>query len=216
MRRMNVIAVDGPAASGKGTIARALAKAFAFDHLDTGLQYRAVGFLVVDAGRDPGDEDAAISAARKFRPGLVPEDRLRRDVVIGQAASKVAAFAEVRRILQAYQRDFAHHPPQGAGAVLDGRDIGTVICPDAGFKIFVTASVEARARRRTLELKSYGMDVTEPQILGELKERDLRDSSRATDPLHRALDATLLDTTHLSIDAAVAAALSAARQALAH
>lgn len=216
MRRMNVIAVDGPAASGKGTIARALAKAFAFDHLDTGLQYRAVGFMVVDAGHDPADADAAVRAAQKFRPGLVPEDRLRRDVVIGQAASKVAAIAEVRRILQTYQRDFAHHPPHGVGAVLDGRDIGTVICPDAGFKIFVTASVEARARRRTLELKSYGMDVAEPQILGELKERDLRDSSRATDPLHRAQDATLLDTTHLSIDAAVAAALSAARQALAH
>lgn len=216
MRRMNVIAVDGPAASGKGTIARALADAFGFAHLDTGLQYRAVGFLVVEAGRDPSDPEAAIPAAQKFRPGLVPEDRLRRDVVIGQAASKVAAIPEVRRILQAYQRDFAHHPPHGAGAVLDGRDIGTVICPDAGFKIFVTASVEARAQRRTRELKSYGMAVSEPLILGELKERDLRDSSRVTDPLHPALDATLLDTTHLSIDAAVAAAISAARQALAH
>ena len=188
------IAIDGPAASGKGTIARALAARFGFAHLDTGLLYRAVGAL----GGDPA------AAAR----GLTPEDLARDDLrtaEAGAAASRVAAIPEVRAALLEFQRDFAR---RGRGAVLDGRDIGTVICPEAEVKLYVTASDETRAARRAAEL---GADPA--RILVELRERDARDAARATAPLRPAADAILLDTTALSIDEAVAraAAVVAAR-----
>jgi len=188
------IAIDGPAASGKGTIARAIARHFGFSHLDTGLLYRAVGAL----GGDP------VAAARN----LLPED-LRRDDLrsasAGQAASRVAAIPEVRAALVDFQRRFALTEP---GAVLDGRDIGTVICPAADLKLYVTASDEVRARRRALEL---GAD--EAVTLSELRERDARDAARDVAPMRPADDALLLDTSGMTIDEAVARAIEAARRA---
>ncbi|SFY26380.1 cytidylate kinase [Paracoccus pantotrophus] len=188
------IAIDGPAASGKGTIARALARHFGFAHLDTGLLYRAVGAK----GGDP------IAAAH----GLAPEDLARPDLrsaEAGQAASRVAAIPEVRAALVEFQRRFARSQP---GAVLDGRDIGTVICPEAELKLYVTASDEIRARRRALEL---GAD--EARILAELRERDARDAARAVAPMRPADDALLLDTSEMTIDEAVARAIACAREA---
>lgn len=181
------IAIDGPAASGKGTIARALAARFGFAHLDTGLLYRAVGAL----GGDP------VAAARGLTPADLARDDLR-TAEAGAAASRVAAIPEVRTALLAFQRDFAR---MGRGAVLDGRDIGTVICPQAEVKLYVTASDETRAGRRAAEL---GADPA--KILADLRERDARDAARATAPLRAAEDAILLDTTALSIDEAVARA----------
>lgn len=188
------IAIDGPAASGKGTIARALAARFGFRHLDTGLLYRAVGAL----GGDPAVAARGLTPADLARPDL-------RTAEAGAAASRVAAIPEVRAALLAFQRDFAR---RGKGAVLDGRDIGTVICPEAEVKLYVTASDETRAARRAAEL---GADPA--KILAELRERDARDAARATAPLRAAADAILLDTTALSIDEAVAraAAVVAAR-----
>lgn len=188
------IAIDGPAASGKGTIARALAARFGFQHLDTGLLYRAVGAL----GGDPAVAARGLTPADLARPDL-------RTAEAGAAASRVAAIPEVRAALLAFQRDFAR---RGKGAVLDGRDIGTVICPEAEVKLYVTASDETRAARRAAEL---GADPA--KILAELRERDARDAARATAPLRAAADAILLDTTALSIDEAVAraAAVVAAR-----
>ena len=188
------IAIDGPAASGKGTIARALARHFGFSHLDTGLLYRAVGAL----GGDP------VAAAQ----ALVPRDLARDDLrtaAAGQAASRVAAIPEVRAALVDFQRRFALTEP---GAVLDGRDIGTVICPAANLKLYVTASDEVRARRRALEL---GADAT--ATLSELRERDARDAARDVAPMRPADDALLLDTSDMTIDDAVARAIEAARRA---
>ena len=190
------IAIDGPAASGKGTIARALALRFSFHHLDTGLLYRAVGAR----GGDP------IAAARS----LSAEDLARGDLrsaEAGQAASRVAAIPEVRAALVAFQRAFARQEP---GAVLDGRDIGTVICPMAEVKLYVTASDQIRARRRALEL---GAD--EARMLVELRERDARDAARDVAPMRPADDAILLDTSEMSIEAAVARAVETVRQVLA-
>ena len=190
------IAIDGPAASGKGTIARALALHFGFHHLDTGLLYRAVGAK----GGDP------VAAART----LSPEDLARGDLrsaEAGQAASRVAAIPEVRAALVAFQRAFARQEP---GAVLDGRDIGTVICPLAEVKLYVTASDQIRARRRALEL---GAD--EARMLAELRERDARDAARDVAPMRPADDAILLDTSEMSIEAAVARAVETVRQVLA-
>lgn len=187
------IAIDGPAASGKGTISRRLAAEFGFSHLDTGLLYRAVGAL----GGDP------IAAARGLRPQDLQRDDLR-SAAAGQAASRVAAIPEVREALVAFQRDFARAEP---GAVLDGRDIGTVICPQAEAKIYVTASDEVRAHRRALEL---GADPV--TILAELRERDARDAQRAVAPMRPAPDATVLDTSALSIDQAVARAVDLVRK----
>ncbi len=190
------IAIDGPAASGKGTIARALALRFSFHHLDTGLLYRAVGAR----GGDP------IAAARS----LSAEDLARGDLrsaEAGQAASRVAAIPEVRAALVAFQRAFARQEP---GAVLDGRDIGTVICPLAEVKLYVTASDQIRARRRALEL---GAD--EARMLAELRERDARDAARDVAPMRPADDAILLDTSEMSIEAAVARAVETVRQVLA-
>jgi cytidylate kinase len=184
------VAIDGPAAAGKGTIARAVADRFGFAHLDTGLLYRAVGAM----GGDP------VAAARR----LAPEDLLRdglRGEAAGDAASRVAAIPEVREALVAFQRRFAR---AAGGAVLDGRDIGTVICPEAEVKLYVTASPEVRAHRRWLE--SGG----EPaQVLAEVRARDARDAGRATAPLAQAADAVLIDTTGIGIDAAVAQACAA-------
>lgn len=188
------IAIDGPAASGKGTIARALAQELGFAHLDTGLLYRAVGAL----GGDP------VAAAR----GLAPQDLARDDLrtaEAGQAASRVAAIPEVRAALVDFQRRFARSEP---GAVLDGRDIGTVICPEAELKLYVTASDRVRARRRALELQA-----DETAILAELRERDARDAARDVAPMRAADDALQLDTSDMSIEDAVANAIAAARRA---
>jgi cytidylate kinase len=199
-----IIAIDGPAASGKGTLGKRLAARYGLRHLDTGLIYRAVAQALLDAGRDPNDQPRAIAAAKALDPTRFDEVTLKRHA-IGEAASIVSAMPEVRAALLAFQREFAATPP---GAVLDGRDIGTVIAPDADVKIFVVASPQARARRRFLELKERGETVNESEILADILKRDERDRSRSVAPLVRAPDAHLLDTTHLDIDAAVRAAVA--------
>lgn len=205
MPKTLIIAVDGPAASGKGTIAKRIAAAYDLAHLDTGLLYRAVGAGVLAAGDDPADEAAALAAVKRITPEALADPALR-DPEIGKAASVVAAIAAVRAALLDYQRGFAHHPPGGkAGAVLDGRDIGTVVCPDADVKFYVDAAPETRARRRFLELKAGGSALSEAQVLADIKERDARDAGRETAPLTIAPGAYLLDTTDLSIEAAFAA-----------
>jgi CMP/dCMP kinase len=199
-----IIAIDGPAASGKGTLTRNLARHFGLPHLDTGLLYRATARALIDAGRDLTDKDAAISAAR----GLALTDfteTLLRGREMAEAASIVAAIPEVRAALVELQRDFAHRP---GGAVLDGRDAGSVICPEACPKIFVTASAEARAARRALELKSQGEKADYAAVLEEILRRDARDKNRATAPLMAAKDAIVLDTTTLDAEAAFKAALA--------
>ncbi|MDX9688871.1 MAG: (d)CMP kinase [Proteobacteria bacterium] len=207
----NIIAVDGLAATGKGTIARRLAAHLGYAYLDTGLLYRAVGLSVIVSGGDPFDPAAAIPAAQKLDPAaldaLMDDPRLRSDVG-GQAASKVGAIQGVRDALFQFQRNFALNPPDSkAGAVLDGRDIGTVIAPDAMVKIYVEATPEIRARRRFLELQSRGENVTESAVLEDLQTRDARDVSRSVVPAKPAEDAIHLDTTNLTIDEAVAAAI---------
>jgi cytidylate kinase len=197
------IAIDGPAAAGKGTIGRALAAHFGFAHLDTGLLYRATGRRMLD-----GLE--AVEAARSLRAGDLDADDLRSPEV-SQAASRVAAIPEVRQALLDFQRAFAR---RAGGAVLDGRDIGTVICPDAEVKLYVTASDAERARRRHLELTQKGHAVTLEEVADDLRQRDARDSARATAPLKPAADALLLDTSELTIDEAVAAAVAKVRGAL--
>ena len=198
-----IIAIDGPAASGKGTLSKRVAAHYGLRHLDTGLIYRAVALALIDAGHPLHDRDQAAAAARALDPSQFDEKALKRHE-IGEAASIVSAIPEVREALIAFQRDFAATPP---GAVLDGRDIGTVIAPDADVKIFVTASPEERARRRSAEIAAPGEPVDEAAVLAEILRRDERDRSRAVAPLKPAPDAHLLDTTHLSIDAAVRAAV---------
>lgn len=203
-----IIAIDGPAASGKGTVARRLATDLGFAYLDTGALYRAVGLSVVEQGRDPADASAALAAARGLAFDAFVNPRLR-DEDIGVSASKVAAFPEVREVLLRYQRNFAEKPPDGApGAVIDGRDIGTVVCPNAEIKLFVTASMEERARRRAAEMRAAGRAANEAQIVEDLVARDKRDIERASSPLRQAKDAHLLDTTNLDIEAAFTAALA--------
>jgi cytidylate kinase len=195
------VAIDGPAAAGKGTIGRAVAERLGFAHLDTGLLYRAVGMRALEDGRGVIDPYWAAEIARR----LVPEDLERDDLRTsraGQAASKVAALPEVRAALLAFQRDFARRE---GGAVLDGRDIGTVICPEAEAKLFVTASDEVRAERRRREL---GADQEFGAVLADLRTRDARDAARDVAPMVAAPDALLLDTTDLTIDAAVAEAVA--------
>jgi cytidylate kinase len=197
-----IIAIDGPAASGKGTIAKRLAAHYGYRHLDSGLLYRGVGLAVVQAGR-LDDQSAAVAAARNYDPARFPEDDLKSDEV-AKAASIVAAIPEVRAALIALQHEFARSQP---GAVIDGRDIGTVIAPHAEVKIFVTATPEERARRRILELKGRGEVVNEAAVLADIKARDERDMNRPVAPLKQADDAVLLDTTHLDISSAVRAAI---------
>lgn len=192
------IAIDGPAAAGKGTISKAVAAHFGFGHLDTGLLYRAVGAKTL-AGGD------AIAAAESLVAEDLEADDLRTSEV-AQAASKVAVIPEVRSALVDFQKAFAR---RAGGAVLDGRDIGTVICPDAEAKLFVTASAEVRAERRFKELQGKGSDQTYQEVLAEVKERDKRDRERATAPLKPAADAVLIDTSEMSIEAAVQAAIAA-------
>jgi cytidylate kinase len=207
-----VIAIDGPAASGKGTLARTLAGRLGYAYLDTGALYRLVGHKVLESGGDAGDEAAALYAAQNLSRTLKPDDlqnpALRTDNV-GQAASKVAKFAGVRAALLQFQKDFAAKPPAGvSGVILDGRDIGTVICPDAPVKLFVTASVEERSKRRYLELTSKGISTTMDEVLADMKERDARDSGRDTAPLKPADDAHILDTSQMDAAAVLEKALS--------
>jgi CMP/dCMP kinase len=198
-----IIAIDGPAASGKGTLGKRLAAHYGLRHLDTGLIYRAVAKSLLDAGHSPGNRARALAAAEALDPNRFEEAALKSQAV-GEAASQVSEIAEVRRALLALQRNFGRTPP---GAVLDGRDIGTVIFPDADVKIFVTATPQARARRRALELHAAGGMVNEQEVLADILRRDERDTSRAAAPLKPAPDAHLLDTTHLDIDAAFRAAI---------
>jgi len=198
-----IIAIDGPAASGKGTLGKCLAAHYGLRHLDTGLIYRAVAKALLDTGRRPDDVAAAVAVAKALDPSHFDELTLKTHAV-GEAASVVSALAEVRTALLAFQRDFAASPP---GAVLDGRDIGTVICPNADVKIYVTAAPEVRARRRAAEYKAQGRDVDEATVLADIMKRDERDSNRTAAPLKQAKDAHLLDTTHLAIDPAIRAAI---------
>ncbi|BCP55910.1 cytidylate kinase [Kaistia sp. 32K] len=199
-----IIAIDGPAAAGKGTIAVKLAQHYGLNHLDTGLLYRAIGRLMAEKGLDLDDPVAAGEIARALKPADLGHADLRGREA-GELASRVAIHPEVRAALVDFQRDFARMAP---GAVLDGRDIGTAICPDADVKIFVTASPEVRARRRTDELNAKGRDVPYERILAEILERDERDSHRSAAPLRQADDAVRLDTTALDADAAFAAAVA--------
>jgi len=203
-----IIAIDGPAASGKGTIAKRLAKHYGLPHLDTGLMYRAVAKAVLDAGHKLDDRASVTAAALKLDPAGFDETELKRHSV-GEAASIVAAIPDVRAALFNFQQEFAAAPN---GAVLDGRDIGTVICPQADVKIFVTASPQERARRRTLELGVQGQNVRAADILADILRRDERDQSRSVAPLRPAADAFVLDTTDLDIEAAVAAAIARVEQ----
>ena len=199
-----IIAIDGPAASGKGTIARRLAAHLALPHLDTGLIYRATARTVLDNGDRLDDPDRAVAAARGLALIEYDENRLR-GADMGEAASVVAAIPQVRAALIDLQKSFAARP---SGAVLDGRDIGTVICPEADVKIFVTARPEIRAQRRALELRSRGEKVDYDEVLADIRKRDERDSGRSAAPLRMAPDAVLLDTSDLDVEAAFAAALA--------
>lgn len=203
-----IIAVDGPAASGKGTLARRLADHLGYAHLDSGKLYRAVGQAVLSAGGDPEDSAAAVRAAKALTAAMLDDPALLDDAVAA-AASKVAAIPCVRAALLRFQQDFAKNPPNGApGAVIDGRDIGTVVCPEAEVKLFVTADVAVRAERRHKELIGRGETIIYARVLQDLKERDARDSNRAVAPLRPARDAIRLDTSQMDPDAAFAAALA--------
>jgi len=207
-----IIAIDGPAAAGKGTLARRLGQTLDLAYLDTGALYRAVGLAVVRDGGNPADEETAAEAARKLDIDHLSDPALRTEEA-GAAASKVAAFDAVRAALLDFQRRFAHKPPAGLrGAVLDGRDIGTVVCPDAPVKIFVTAGVDERARRRHAELQDRGEDIIYAAVLSEMQERDERDQNRAVAPLLPADDAVILDTSALEAEAAFQAALDIVAQ----
>jgi cytidylate kinase len=198
-----IIAIDGPAASGKGTLGKRLAAHYGLRHLDTGLIYRAVAKALLDGGHALDDVAQATMAAATLNPSAFDEISLKSHAV-GEAASRVSAISAVREALLAFQRGFGRTPP---GAVLDGRDIGTVIFPGADVKIFITATPEVRAGRRTRELRATGGNVSENDILADILRRDERDASRAAAPMKPASDAYLLDTTHLDIDAAFRAAV---------
>ncbi len=203
-----VIAIDGPAAAGKGTLAHRLAEHLGLAYLDTGRIYRAVALRLIETGENPADVEAAERAARVLEPGDLDDARLRGEA-IGRGASKVAAIPVVRSALLAFQRRFAAHPPAGAaGAVLDGRDIATVVCPDATHKFFVTASLEARAARRLKELRDAGKNAAPERVLADMVERDRRDAERAHAPLVPDDDAHVLDTTEMDADAVFAHALA--------
>jgi cytidylate kinase len=199
-----IIAIDGPAASGKGTLGKRLAHHYHFRHLDTGVIYRAVAKALLDAGADLSDEASAVAAAMELDPEKFGNPLLKTQEV-GEAASVVSAIPAVRQALVTFQRQFAAEPP---GAVLDGRDIGTVICPDADVKIFVVADPVVRARRRTLEARSRGEDADEAAVLADILKRDERDKNRPIAPLKPAPDAYLLDNSHLDIEGGVRAAIA--------
>jgi CMP/dCMP kinase len=207
-----IIAIDGPAAAGKGTLAKRLAEHFGLELLDTGLLYRAVGRKVLDIGVEIGDDpqtysDIAGQAARGLIPADLEVDGLRTDDV-AQAASKVSAVPEVRAALLDFQRNFAHNPPyDGKGAILDGRDIGTVVCPDADAKLFILASTEVRAKRRFNELQYRGLEAIYARVLEDMEERDARDMGRDASPLVPAEDAFQFDTSDLDADQVFEAAL---------
>ena len=205
-----VVAIDGPAAAGKGTISKAVAERFGFAHLDTGLLYRAVGKRALDQGRGVIDDGVAGLVARELTEADLGRPDLR-TAVVAKAASRVAALPEVRAALLDFQRRFSQRV---GGAVLDGRDIGTVICPKADVKIFVTASDDARARRRHAELTARGEETSFDRVLADQRARDERDAARADAPLRRAEDAHLLDTTDLSVDQAVDRAAEIIQRAL--
>lgn len=216
-----VIAIDGPAASGKGTLSRKVAETLGFAHMDTGALYRAAGYIAQQSGGDPADEEIALQAAVELRQSIeraasaddiLGNPALRSDQA-GVAASKVAAMPSVRQALLELQRSFAQNPGEGyKGAVLDGRDIGTVICPDADVKLFVTASSEIRAERRTKELHSRGLDATYEAVLKDMQERDARDAGRKDAPMKQADDAFLLDTSDLNQAQVLEKALEFIRQ----
>ena len=198
-----IIAIDGPAASGKGTLGKRIAAHYGLAHLDTGKLYRAVARDTLAMGRSPKDASAALIAAKALDLATLGDPHLMDDG-LGEAASIVASHPRVREELLAYQRAFAGRKP---GAVLEGRDIGTVICPDADVKLFVTAAPEERARRRYRELREAGNGISEAEVLSDIRRRDDRDKNRAAAPLVQAEDAVLLDTTNLDIDAAFKAAI---------
>ena len=203
-----IIAIDGTSAAGKGTLARRLQEFFDYAYLDTGALYRAVGKRVLDLGEDPCDESAATNAAKELSPETMLQlqnDPSIRTEVCGAAASKVSAIPAVRSALFDFQRNFALHPVKedgtpAKGAVLDGRDIGTVVCPEAEVKLFLSASAEVRAKRRLKELQEKGICAIYEDVLNDVKKRDERDSSRATAPLRPAEDALILDTSDLTVD----------------
>jgi len=204
-----IIAIDGPAASGKGTLGKRLAAHYGLRHLDTGLLYRAVAQAVLDSGHSLDDVARAVAAAQALDPTQFDEAALKSHAA-GEAASVVSAIPQVRAALLQLQQDFAAVPP---GAVLDGRDIGTVICPFAEAKIFVTASPEVRAKRRALEMRRLGLAADEAAILGDIRRRDERDSKRAIAPLKPAADAHILDTSDLDIDAVLRHAIAIVEKA---
>ena len=206
---MPVIAVDGPAASGKGTIARALAKHFGLPHMDTGLLYRAVALNLWSRGGDPSNEFAALRACDDL--GFDPDDPELRSEAVSKVASVVSAYPSVRAALLKRQQDFAQ---QDGGAVLDGRDIGTVIAPDADLKLFISASTEVRAERRLKELEARGVHAHFDDVLEEIRARDARDSGREVSPLKTAADAIILDTSALSVAASIAEAIHLAEEHL--
>lgn len=196
-----IIAIDGPAGSGKGTLAKKLAAYFGFAHLDTGLLYRAVGMAVLRAGDSPDDAAAAERTAKTLDPAAFADPALRGDEA-ANAASKVSAIPGVRAALLDFQRTFAAHPPGGLkGAVLDGRDVGTVVCPAADVKLFLVATPEVRAERRVKELRERGIEAIYARVLRDMNERDARDQARAVAPLTPARDALVLDTSSLDADA---------------
>ena len=212
MTAPKVIAIDGPAAAGKGTLAKRLGEHFGLELLDTGLLYRAVGRKVLETIGEIGDDPESYSviagqAARDLIPADLEVDGLRTDQA-AQAASKISAIPDVRAVLLDFQRDFAKTPPNGGkGAILDGRDIGTVVCPDADVKLFIFASTEVRAKRRFKELQYRGVEAIYARVLEEMEERDARDIGRDASPLVAAEDALKLDTNNLDADKAFAAAM---------
>ncbi len=217
-----IIAIDGPAASGKGTLARKLASALGFAHMDTGALYRAVGFEVLEVGGDPENESQALAGCVALAAKLggsigtlaLVNPELREEKC-GDAASKVAAIQSVRDALLDMQRDFAENPGSGVkGAVLDGRDVGTVVCPDATLKLYITASDEIRAERRMKELHFKGISVTKSAVLEDMRARDARDKARKAAPLRVAEDAIVLDTSALDVPQVLEAALKYAEEAL--
>jgi cytidylate kinase len=199
-KRGFVITVDGPSAAGKGTLARRLSAHFGFEFLDTGSLYRGVGLSVLRQGLDPADENVATAAARGLKPAILADSALRSEAT-SAAASKVAAIPAVRAAILNWQRDFASEAARNSGgAVLDGRDIGTVVCPDADAKLFITASIEARAERRVKELQGRGETAIYARVLQDMQERDARDQGRSISPTKPATDALIIDTSDLTAD----------------